>query len=148
MGARIRRGATAALVPVAAAVLLASCGSSPSAAGSTSTTATTATGGTTPGATESPTSAPTSYFTESLTGAKRTRSFTAPDRWRLTFDYDCSTLGHKGRFDLELHRSGRSALKVTAQEGLGGGGTHVYEAGSYYLSAETPCAWTVHATSP
>ena len=137
--------AGAALLATGAA--LAACGSSPSTP-SASSTSTTAGGATTTAPTGSSTSTPTSYFTKSLTGSKRTSSFTTPGRWRLTFNYNCSTLGHKGHFALELHPSNGAAVKVTSQEGLGGGGTRLYKAGTYYLSAATPCTWTVHATSP
>ena len=135
---------------IAAAALLAACGSSPSTpltAGTTTTASGSATTGTS-GSTGSSAGASTSYLTQSLTGSKRTTSFTAPACWRLTFNYNCSALGHKGAFTLDLHRSGGSSVKVTSQEGLGGGGTHLYPAGTFTLSARTPCNWTVHATSP
>jgi hypothetical protein len=136
-------------VALSAAGLLAACGSSPptSSTGTTTTAPSSATTGGT-GSTGSSTSAPVSYFSQSLSGTRHTRSFTTPGRWRLTFNYNCSTLGHKGSFALVLHPSGRSAVKVTSQQGLGGGGTHVYQGGTYYLSADTPCTWTVRATSP
>lgn len=89
--------------------------------------------------------APKQFFTESLSGSKRTRTFTAKGRWQLSYDYNCG--GAKGSFTLVLRPAHGARVKVTSQSGLGGGGTRTYKAGRYSLSATTTCKWTITATT-
>jgi hypothetical protein len=83
-------------------------------------------------------------FTQSLSGSKHSKTFTAKSKWQLSYFYNCS--GKKGKFTLYLHPKGKHAIKVTSQKGLGGGGARSYAKGTYSLSAKTGCKWTVKAT--
>lgn len=151
-GALRRRGrAAAASGVVGAAVVLAACGSSspgqsanPHAATSTTTAAPSSTSTTAAGSGSSTTAAP--LFTQSGSGDAKTKPFTTTGRWQLTFDYTCAALGHEGAFTLNLLPSQGARVKVTAQQGLGGGGHRSYRAGTYSFSVATPCRWTVTAT--
>jgi hypothetical protein len=83
-------------------------------------------------------------FTQSLSGTKHTKSFTAKSSWQLSYYFNCS--GKKGKFTLYLRPQGKHSVKVTSQQGLGGGGARTYSKGTYSLAATTGCKWTVKAT--
>ena len=83
-------------------------------------------------------------FTQSLSGSKHTKKFTAKKSWQLSYYYNCS--GKRGSFTLYLKPKHGHSIKVTSQSGLGGGGTRTYAHGTYSLSATTTCKWTVKAT--
>ena len=83
-------------------------------------------------------------YTKSYSGSKHTKTFTAKSKWQLAYYYNCA--GKKGKFTLYLHPKGKHTVKVTSQSGLGGGGSHVYAAGHYSISATTSCKWSVKAT--
>jgi hypothetical protein len=128
------------LVVAAAAVAcsVSACGT-PSPQGSSSGTATS-------GLYASKAPAGTVAFEQRGRGSRTTRTFAASGRWRLTFSYDCSSLGHKGRFALTL-RSRHGKKTVTVQKGFGGGGSRLYRAGSYALAVHTACQWSLEAKS-
>ena len=81
---------------------------------------------------------------QALKGSKQTKTFTTASVWQLGYYYTCS--GKKGTFTLYLHQKGGRTVKVTSQHGKsGGGGSKVYPAGQYSLSANTGCKWDVTA---
>jgi hypothetical protein len=137
----LTRRAPASVGVLLAAAALAACSSSPSSSGSSTTTTSKSSksGSTT-------TVPPKPFFTESGSGNKQTKSFTATSKWLLQFHYTCVTLGHKGHFTLTLHPSSGSPVKVTTQEGEGGGGARAFQAGTFTLQVTTPCTWGVSAT--
>jgi hypothetical protein len=89
------------------------------------------------------TKTPKLILSQSLSGSKKTKTFTAKKGWQLSYDYNCG--GKKGKFVLYLNKAHGKRLEVTSQSGLGGGGARTYKAGRYSLSAKTKCKWTVHA---
>lgn len=147
------RRASAMVGILLAAVGLAACGSSsPSTTGSTSATSAASTSTTAGSSRTSFTFKPesTSFFKRSGKGDKRAGSLTTTARWRLIYDFDCTTTEKKDRrdhFALELTPSGRSTVTAATRHGTTGGGTRTYGPGTYSLSVTTPCHWAVEAQS-
>ncbi|MHB8219780.1 MAG: hypothetical protein ACYDHU_05575 [Acidimicrobiales bacterium] len=150
------------------ALLLAACGNSTTSTGTASTPATRSTGTTLPltaancpslatpaGSSTSVTAVGATtttvprraFFCRKGTGKTDITGVTIPSvpKWTLAWHFDCVNVkGGKGSFAITLHPSGgKSAIKVTSQQGLGGGGSNFYASGHYALVVTTACQWTV-----
>jgi len=137
----------AAAAAAAAALALASCGGgAPATTTTTSVPATTTTTSRASGAPPS-TAAATPFFTQSGTGDKTTKTFSAKGSWTLTWTFSCAGLGHKENLTVLLRPQGGKPVKVATQKGLGGGGHRTYQAGTYSVSVTTPCGWTLAGAS-
>jgi hypothetical protein len=82
-------------------------------------------------------------------GTKSTQKFTAASDWDLTWSYDCSGFGSKGNFMVEVYNGdGSMSIENQGVNQLGmkdSGVEHYHKGGTFYLSINSECSWTVQA---
>ncbi len=143
----MRAGALVASALLAA--VAAGCTSSPAGTTTRSVAAPSTTAGSTAGSTTSTTVPPKTYFITSGKGDKRVAAVTLPSKWTVMWRFDCQKPTRKAPFELTSIESGHSAVTVSKQDGLGGGGQQPYVAGGKYsFGITTSCNWdlTLEAT--
>lgn len=161
----------AAVAAVAAATLLAACGSTKTAAKAPTVTTVSAAPAvavaTTPAVTAAPTTkapattaapttppAPTVVFQQAGSGQSTTASFHVNNEWQLAWTYDCSAFGSSGNFVVDISQPpGKVGIDVaTNDQGvnqLGANGTgveHYHYGGTIFFSIISECKWTVKVT--
>lgn len=84
-------------------------------------------------------------------GTKTTQKFTAKGDWDLAYTYDCSNFGQQGNFivmvygddnNMSLSNEGVNLLGMKGHDV-----THEHHGGTYYLSVNSECGWTLKVTS-
>jgi hypothetical protein len=120
------RGGIAALL--FSAGLLALLGSTLAACSSNSTSATTA----------------DAVVHQSGTASKTLASVDLPNKWKVTWRFNCTNPVTARPFALTATKAGSPPISIAGQTGLGGGGTKVYsETGTFDFSITTTCSWTL-----
>ncbi len=84
-------------------------------------------------------------------GTKTTQTFITAGAWDLSYTYDCSNFGaQQGNFIVYVYNSdGSMSLSNTGVNQLGKSGSdvnHYHTGGSFYLTINSECAWTVTVT--
>jgi hypothetical protein len=85
-------------------------------------------------------------------GAKTTNTFTAKGQWDLFYTYKCTGdfASSGGNFIVEVLGSDNApSLSNDGVDTLGTGGsdvTHEHNGGSYYLTVDSECSWTIKVT--
>jgi hypothetical protein len=97
-----------------------------------------------------PAGADTATFTSAGIGSSGTTpNFTQTGAWTMAWTYDCSDFGSQGNFNVDVNQpDGDTAVDLGTNElGDGGSGTDFYyDTGTFNLSVESECAWTVTVT--
>ncbi len=94
----------------------------------------------------SPTTVPPKPIHRSGTGSATVSKVTLPNKWTVTWHFDCTHPVAPGRFELVATQQGGSPGTVTDQTGLGGGGSKAYaDGGTFTFSITTPCTWSLVA---
>lgn len=82
-------------------------------------------------------------------GTKQTQQFTTTVNWTLAYNYDCSSFGTQGNFQVVVYNSDGSMDTndmLVNQLGMNGSDTeYYYDAGTFYLSVNSECSWHVIA---
>ncbi len=83
-------------------------------------------------------------------GTKQTQVFAAASDWDLAWTYNCSNFGDQGNFVVEvMNRDTSPSFENQSVNQLGSKGSdvqHYHKGGSFYLSINSECNWTVKAT--
>ena len=92
------------------------------------------------------------YLHRSGRGNREIPAVALPSNWTVAWKFDCQNAPkQRGTFVLFSKHQGHSALKLTNQTGLGGGGQKPFtQAGRYGFGVNTSCGWdmTVESTLP
>ena len=80
-------------------------------------------------------------------GTKTTAKFTAASDWDLNWNYDCSSFGYKGNFQVFVYNGdGSLSFSNAGVNQLGMSGTdveHYHSGGTFYLVVNSECKWKV-----
>ena len=79
-------------------------------------------------------------------GTKSTQSFTVNSEWQMTYNYNCSTAGGTGNFQVYIDTSNGNPADISGPNELGASGSdtdYYHEAGTYYLEINSECSWNV-----
>jgi hypothetical protein len=89
------------------------------------------------------------YMQRSGTGNKEISSMMVPPKSSVVWRFDCQNAPkQRGTFVLSSTEQGRSAVKLTDQTGLGGGGQKPFmQSGRYSFGVNTSCGWTLTVES-
>jgi hypothetical protein len=93
--------------------------------------------------------APKIYMQRSGTGNRELSSMMVPPKSSVVWRFDCQNAPkQRGTFVLSSKEQGHSAVKLTDQTGLGGGGQKPFwQSGRYSFGVNTSCGWTVTVES-
>lgn len=89
------------------------------------------------------------YIQRSGMGNKELAPVTVPSGSTVAWKFDCQNAPkHRGTFVLSSKEQGRSAVNLTDQTGLGGGGQKPVVTGRYGFAVNTSCGWdlTIEST--
>ncbi len=97
--------------------------------------------------------APATLFTQSGSGIGDTAQFTVTrSSWQLQWSYDCSSFGSSGNFIVTVNgyggASGTSDAGVNELGTGSSGDEHYYDSGTFNLSVNSECNWTVTVVQP
>ena len=81
-------------------------------------------------------------------GVKTTQTFSVDGDWALSYAYDCSNFGQAGTFAVFVYGAdGTMVSGGVSESGTAGRDvSYVHQAGSFYLSIISECAWHVVAS--
>jgi hypothetical protein len=102
---------------------------------------------TTPVATTPP--APVTALTFSGSGIKQSGDFTVnADQWTIAYSYNCSAAGGTGNFAVTVYNSDGTYYDGAVNELSSGATSSTVEhgAGTYYLSVDSECSWSINVT--
>jgi hypothetical protein len=89
--------------------------------------------------------------TGNTTVGLHTNAFAAPGAWDLNWHYDCGVLGRPGNFSVDVFDSNGAFVydpRSLLQVGNSGSGTQQYNhGGSFTLTVNSSCQWTVSAVT-
>ena len=90
---------------------------------------------------------PQTVLNISGSGSKSTQTFAVNDSWQMQWNYDCSSTGGQGNFQVFIF-TGAGAMSEdnegVNQLGASGSDTEYYHAGgSYYLEVNSECSWNI-----
>lgn len=93
---------------------------------------------------------PTNAFQVSGSGTNTTKPFTiTADQWTLNYKYDCSAFGTTGNFAVDVAGSDGSDDVAVNELGAGkSGSTTEYASGTFHLTVNSECDWTIRVTVP
>lgn len=103
----------------------------------------------TPKPTPKPPPTPQTLLSVSGNGIQNTPSFDAPDHWRISYSFDCSSFGYAGNFQVyvQTEQGDPVAVPVNALAMSGNSSSDVYNSGNLHLEINSECNWTVTAVT-
>jgi hypothetical protein len=92
-------------------------------------------------------------FSQSASGISSTTPFTVPAAakgWHVNWTYNCSNFGSSGNFTFDVEQGTSLDFNDEGPNELGANGSgteHYYDTGTFHLSVNSECTWTVQAVA-